>query len=260
MQIPVAVTPNGRADAVTQLDAGEEVFALPLEGNMSISDLLIHLTSPSDQEGQNVIYMQQQNDCLRLNFPELLEDVDPGLAWADRSFGGPPEAVNLWLGNNQSVTSFHKDHYENIFAVVRGSKKFTVLPPGDVYRLHLQHYQVAQYQPDPDSAQSATLDLPNCPLHLKKVHPESKVKWCPVDPDVREEEKFSLFFDDSLPDPMTIDVQAGDVLYLPSLWHHFVKQNNDSGDICIAVNFWYDMAMGTNYSSFCLAEGLSDSL
>ena len=30
--------------------------------------------------------------------------------------GGPPEAVNLWIGDERSVTSWHKDPFENIYA------------------------------------------------------------------------------------------------------------------------------------------------
>ena len=30
------------------------------------------------------------------------------LAWANEAFGGRLEATNLWIGGNESVTSFHK--------------------------------------------------------------------------------------------------------------------------------------------------------
>jgi jumonji domain-containing protein 7 len=39
-----------------------------------------------------------------------------------------------------------QDPYENIYAVVRGSKTFTLLPPADAYRLHMQLFPVARYQ------------------------------------------------------------------------------------------------------------------
>ena len=57
-------------------------------------------------------------------FPSALhKDIEPGIAsWADEVFGGPPEATNLWIGDERSVTSFHKDHYENMYAVLCGTK------------------------------------------------------------------------------------------------------------------------------------------
>ena len=30
------------------------------------------------------------------------------LEWASEAFGAPPEATNLWIGGDESVTSFHK--------------------------------------------------------------------------------------------------------------------------------------------------------
>lgn len=34
-----------------------------------------------------------------------------------------------------------------------------------------------------------------------------------------------------------VRVNAGDILYLPSLYYHHVRQSHK----CIAINFWYDM-------------------
>jgi hypothetical protein len=48
------------------------------------------------------------------------------------------------------------------------------------------------------------------------LQPRSEVLWCPVTPGARAGD--SLFFDASLPPPLRVDVEAGDVLYLPSMW------------------------------------------
>ena len=47
--------------------------------------------------------------------------------------GKTPDAVNFWMGGERSITSMHKDHYENIYGVVRGSKTFILHPPTDLY-------------------------------------------------------------------------------------------------------------------------------
>jgi jumonji domain-containing protein 7 len=44
----------------------------------------------------------------------LLEDVDAQLEFAAEAFGAAPDAVNLWIGDQRSETTFHKDHYENL--------------------------------------------------------------------------------------------------------------------------------------------------
>lgn len=41
-----------------------------------------------------------------------------------------------------------QDHYENIYAVVKGQKVFTLLPPSDAYRIYYQCCPVARYKRD----------------------------------------------------------------------------------------------------------------
>ncbi len=51
---------------------------------------------------------------------------------------------------------------------------------------------------------------------------------------------FALFTDSDFSlyaSPLKVRVEAGDALYLPSLWFHHLRQSHG----CIAVNFWYDM-------------------
>jgi hypothetical protein len=36
------------------------------------------------------------------------------------------DAVNFWLGDSRSTTSFHKDNYENLYYVIAGTKTFTL--------------------------------------------------------------------------------------------------------------------------------------
>lgn len=47
-----------------------------------------------------------------------------------------PEAQNFWLGFDNSVSSLHKDPYENFYTTIVGEKHFTLLPPLSI--LHLQ--------------------------------------------------------------------------------------------------------------------------
>ena len=41
-----------------------------------------------------------------------MADVEPFLELAREAFGNDPEAVNLWIGDQRSVSAVHKDHYE----------------------------------------------------------------------------------------------------------------------------------------------------
>ena len=279
MQVTVAVTPNGRADAVCNTEASgksntsKPYFVLPHERQMQMSEFLEHLVTQQpfsqqqdrscqvEEEGngsppsqQEIMYMQQQNGNFTSHFPELLDDIDPELQWASQAFGASPDAVNLWIGSDKSVTSFHKDHYENLYAVVTGEKTFTLLPPCDAYRMGLAQYPVAtccstpqglQIVPSPDGKQvlwSPIEDLASnsCSEGYRRQHP--------------------AYFDSLLPKPFRVTVKAGEVLYLPSLWWHQVEQTAGKDNMVIAVNYWYDMQFDCKYAYFQLVETLMHSM
>jgi jumonji domain-containing protein 7 len=47
-----------------------------------------------------------------------------------------------------------------------------------------------------------------------------------------------------------VRINAGDMLYLPSLWYHHLQQSHK----CIAVNFWYDMEYDARYCYYKMIE------
>jgi hypothetical protein len=63
------------------------------------------------------------------------------------------------------------DHYENLYAVVAGTKVFTLLPPSDLYRMYLAKYPAARFTPGPDGRLVPVLK-----------QPAEQVMWCPVEP------------------------------------------------------------------------------
>lgn len=48
-------------------------------------------------------------------------------------------------------------------------------------------------------------------------------------------------------EPLIVDVNAGEMLFLPALWYHKVEQECDQDGLCIAVNYWYDMDYDFRY-------------
>jgi hypothetical protein len=191
----------------------------------------------------SVVYYSRQNDCLRTDdeLQDLQHMFPSGIEWASEVFQSPLEAVNLWMGNQASVSSMHKDHYENLFYVASGEKIFTVCPPADVPFLY-EHVQYPQgtFQ----VSQNGNWHVQPMPSENK----EERVRW--IAPDVSyllEEEggASSAYKEDLLEGypllkhahPMEIRVQAGELLYLPALWFHQVTQSCET----VGVNWWYDM-------------------
>lgn len=101
------------------------------------------------QRGSPIAYLQSQDSNLTSDkgagdLSPLLQDIfEQGdhnkerysLAWADEAMGKQPEATNLWIGSEKSKTSMHRDHYENLFTVLRGTKIFTLYPPSEAHFL-----------------------------------------------------------------------------------------------------------------------------
>jgi jumonji domain-containing protein 7 len=193
------------------------------------------------QEDDEVAYAQQQNGCFKSEYSSLARDADAHIPWATEALGCMPEAVNLWIGNQRSVTSFHKDHYENLYAVVTGEKHFTLLPPTDLHRMYIRSYPSAHYVRGRSSE-----------LVIEEDRPTAMVPWVSVDPfplpsDRKEaESKYPLYFDG--PKPFSCTVRAGELLYLPSMWFHHVRQTPDPKGPTIALNYCMFFLV------FCLLE------
>ncbi|KAG2292745.1 hypothetical protein Bca52824_039414 [Brassica carinata] len=232
--VSLHLTPNGCADAVTPVSddtsAGDLCFASAHVEKVPFPEALQAVRSSSSQ-GENVGYLQQQNDCFRTEYSTVASDCDGDIAWATEALGCSPEAVNLWIGTDLSVTSFHKDHYENLYAVVSGEKHFLLLPPTDVHRLYVQRYPAANYSYHRDTET----------FKLEIEQPVRHVPWCSVDPypsperEASERLKYPFFFDG--PEPFHCTLKAGEILYLPSLWFHHVSQTPGEGGYTIAVNY-----------------------
>ncbi|XP_020595226.1 jmjC domain-containing protein 7 [Phalaenopsis equestris] len=245
-------TPNGRADSLVPLpksrsesDEDRLCFATPFVQQIPFPEALRMISSPTSSPTAPVAYAQQQNDCFRGEYSALAADVEPHIPWATEAFGCFPEAINLWIGNSLSQTSFHKDHYENLYVVITGEKHFLLLPPTDLHRLYIRSYPAARYIASPESGE----------LILELECPERQVPWCSVDPFpssreamLRQMASFPLYFNG--PKPLECTIKAGEILYLPSMWFHHVRQTPDCNGTTIAINYWYDMQFDIKYAYF----------
>ncbi|KAL3655809.1 hypothetical protein CASFOL_000205 [Castilleja foliolosa] len=89
------------------------------------------MASDLEKTNKTVAYLQQQNDCFHGEYGPLAADCEEHVPWATEVLGWLPEAVNLWIGNDLSETSFHKDHYENLYFTLKASFSAT--------QIHRQH-------------------------------------------------------------------------------------------------------------------------
>lgn len=226
--VSVAVTPNGYADAI---NSGS--FVMPEERKIPFEKFLDILENTSSYNG--VYYVQKQNSNMVEELKHLICDVHPQIDWASEAFGKLPDAVNFWMGDERAVTSMHRDHYENIYCVIKGQKEFILLPPTDLPWVPYDMYPSATYK--------------EIDGNFEIVEVGDKVPWISIDPLNPDFEKYPLYKNAS---PLHCVVNEGDALYLPSLWFHHVQQSHG----CIAVNYWYDMDHDIKYCYYKFLESL----
>ena len=111
--------------------------------------------------------------------------------------------VNLWFGDERAVTTLHKDHYENMYAVVSGRKEFTLYPPCVLPLLYPRSYPAKAYQKVEDRWRL---------VESKHEKPGSLRTWISVDPEQPDYDRYPLFRHARA---TRVVVEAGEVLYLP---------------------------------------------
>lgn len=234
----------------------EEMFVKPLEQRMNMRKFFQYLRSAKratvgyrecnldptpPQCGTGIPYLSHQNDNLRDELPSLAEDVPPVVDFVKGALQNDPDAVNLWIGDGRAVSSMHKDHYENVMCVVRGTKSFVLLPPSDAPFLYENTFPSARFR------------FAGGRFAVTRDRPHTRTSWipvCPLAPDLR---RYPLF---RLAHPIRCDVKAGEMLYLPALWYHRVTQRG----LTVAVNYWHDMHFGHHYIYHNLLQNIASGL
>jgi len=81
------------------------------------------LSADLNRVENKVVYYSRQNDCLRTEMNKLFSTkiFPSSLGFAEECFNtGPPDAVNLWIGNQRSVSAMHKVRYVKSSSCLHG--------------------------------------------------------------------------------------------------------------------------------------------
>ena len=234
--IHVNATPNGRADACYADESGVVWFTKPNDILMPSHDFFAWLEHSGDQImdlSESVLYVSAQNNSLISEFGSL---VASGLApqsfpFGDEVFGTQCDAANLWIGDERSLSTIHRDSsYENMYCVLKGRKVFYLLPPFATPFLGEKEYPNACWElngttwdlvPEADTTSWVEIDVQS-PIQACKIHPEYK--------------NVAKFL-------QKVVVEEGQILYLPAGWWHQVTQETET----IACNYWYDRAFNATW-------------
>ena len=118
----------------------------------------------------------------------------------------PNATTSLWLGNRSRIAA-HFDFPRNIACCVSGRRRFSLFPPDQVANLYIGPWDITPA---------------GQPISLVDLH----------SPD------FSRFpnFQQALDTMITVDLEPGDALYIPSFWWHHVE---GLSAINALINFWW---------------------
>ncbi|KAK5582205.1 hypothetical protein RB653_003788 [Dictyostelium firmibasis] len=253
VEVTVSITNDGLADAVKPINQNdqnsEKVFCKPFEKKIKFQEYIQHSKKPDNDE-KLAYYIQYQNNSLNVEYEKLLNDIDESVIdFAKEAFGSNIDATNFWMGQDKSISSLHQDPYENMYCVVRGTKIFTLLPPIDYPFLYKSEFPSASF------VNVGNDDNIKLEIQIDK-DPEINIPWIPVDPTEPLEKNIKLGYPlIGRAHPITVRVEAGEILYLPSLYFHRVAQKSnkaiDGNSLStIAINYWFDMKYGINYVYF----------
>ncbi|KAL2760558.1 hypothetical protein ACRALDRAFT_1066933 [Sodiomyces alcalophilus JCM 7366] len=269
-------TPN--ADAPTALPDGSLALAKPHEEDHPFASFLASIIQQTKQDLSppsatreptvpEVLYAQTQNDNLRNEYAPLLalHHLPTSIPFARIALDQTsPDALNLWVGNARSVTALHKDNYENIYVQLRGRKRFVLLPPWCHPCVNERPLRAATYrrqpadQPSPGQTDRGDKEegglVGEADKEGETPSGASNGSTLVLEPDEGADDVPFATWDPDKPDanptpyshlavPIRVDLEPGDMLYLPAMWYHKVSQFCVEGDegFVLAVNYWYDM-------------------
>jgi hypothetical protein len=245
-------------------DTSEPVFLQPATTRMTLSKLIDELCAPAPASPsaaqmspptKPVYYLQSQDS--NLSRPELAS-LKAHLPATPPPFAlpvlGDPDATNIWIGNAQSVTSTHRDPYENLYLVVKGRKQFVLYAPVEEICLHATMVRTGRWTFDEDTEKFNIIMDEDVGEDMDDDHPDdgeaqgedaipsvcdtpssdetstssnanpAKIPWIPIDPLHPPPPSSALYPYYKHARPLTLTVEEGQILYLPAGWFHHVTQ------------------------------------
>lgn len=181
-------------------------------------DQFVHSVMDDDAQRED-LYLNLQ-DMDKLMTPPLLQLMgDFGLPVYFRDL--PVQWINLWMGRTRQVakSQLHHDFHDNLYCVVEGAKTFTVFPPGDARHLY--------------PAGRVTDIEPNGVIHYQRDPSVKHKHFSQVDTELVDTARFPAFRNAR---PRRVEVEAGDLFFMPAGWFHEVQSRGRH----IAINFWAD--------------------
>ncbi|KZT28683.1 Clavaminate synthase-like protein [Neolentinus lepideus HHB14362 ss-1] len=202
---------------------------------MSWNEFLDKLCSPPDGTTQTVLYLAQHN--LLAQFPSLRDDIivpdyvyaampAPGHYLNYRPPGNEEQLVlNAWLGPAGTTSPAHTDPYYNMYAQVVGRKTVWLASPDATPSMY----------PYPSPTASSVATEKHNPAANHTDPSLSNTSRVDVFAQRESTAEFPKFWEEVVPQAMSVTLEPGDLLFFPPGWWHAMR----SESVSFSVSMWF---------------------
>ncbi|HOY23507.1 MAG TPA: cupin-like domain-containing protein [Cellvibrio sp.] len=146
------------------------------------------------------------SNLIDTHFPELRSENDILIPRPIMDYPLEDTRISIWIGN-RTTACCHYDVSDNLACCAVGKRRFTLFPPDQIANLY-----PGPLTPTPGGQVLSMVDFDN--------------------PDFTTYPKFA----DAIPHGQIAELEAGDALYLPSMWWHQVESQHSFN---VLINYWW---------------------
>lgn len=146
------------------------------------------------------------SNLIDTHFPDFRKENDIAIPRPAVDYPLEDVRISIWIGN-RTTACCHYDTSDNLACCVVGKRKFTLFPPDQIANLY-----PGPLSPTPGGQVLSMVDFDN--------------------PDFTKYPKFA----EALKHGQIAELEAGDALYLPSMWWHQVESQHRFNTL---VNYWW---------------------
>lgn len=146
------------------------------------------------------------SNVIDTHFPDFRRENDIVIPRPTLDYPIEDVRISIWIGN-RTTACCHYDASDNLACCVVGKRRFTLFPPDQIANLY-----PGPLTPTPGGQALSMVDFTN--------------------PDFEKYPKFA----EALKHGQIAELEAGDALYLPSMWWHQVESQHQFN---VLVNYWW---------------------
>lgn len=171
---------------------------------MRIDDVLDRIQESFGEANPSSYYIA--SNVIDTHFPRLRSENDIEIPRPDVDYPLEDLRVSIWIGN-RTTACCHYDAPDNLACCVVGKRRFTLFPPDQIANLY-----PGPLTPTPGGQPLSMVDFDN--------------------PDFTKYPRFA----EAIKHGQVAELEAGDALYLPSMWWHQVESLTP---LNILINYWW---------------------